>query len=131
MKKINVLIIMFVVLVAFSAHAQKNEEKVAIKSSIVCFMCKRTIEYDLTFEKGVKTVNVDIEKKLVEVFFNPKKTSLEAIKKRLSKIGYSADEVKADAAAYEDLPNCCKAGDCEDCEIQHRSKEGDSGKDGN
>ncbi len=105
--------------VSFSVSAQKNEKKVAFKSSVVCFMCKRTIEYDLTFEKGVKSVNVDLEKKLVEVLYNTKKTNPEELKKRLTQIGYSADELVADPKAYENLPGCCKIGD----EVPHKNFE--------
>jgi len=96
-------------IMGFMANAQsKKEEKAQIKSSVVCVMCQRTIEYDLTFEKGVKSVSVDLDKKLIEIFYNPKKTNLETLRKRISMIGYDADSVKKDKIAYSKLPNCCQ-----------------------
>ena len=41
---------------------------------------------------------------------NTDKTSPEEIKEAISKLGYDADEVKADSAAYNKLPSCCKVG---------------------
>ena len=43
------------------------------------------------------------------IYYNSKKTTLQAIKKGISKLGYDADEVKADPKAYESLDGCCKA----------------------
>jgi hypothetical protein len=43
------------------------------------------------------------------IYYNSKKTTLQAIKEGISKLGYDADEVKADTEAYESLDGCCKA----------------------
>jgi hypothetical protein len=43
------------------------------------------------------------------VYYNAKKTTLQTIKEGISKLGYDADEVKADPKAYENLDGCCKA----------------------
>lgn len=92
----------------------KEGHKVEIKTSAVCDMCKEAIEYDLTFEKGVKTVVLDVDSKIATVVFNPKKTSADAIRKRICKVGYNADGLKRDPEAYKKLPLCCKDGAHED-----------------
>jgi hypothetical protein len=43
------------------------------------------------------------------IYYNSKKTTLQTIKEGISKLGYDADEVKADPKAYESLDGCCKA----------------------
>ncbi len=44
----------------------------------------------------------------IKVTYNSKKTDLQKIRLAISKLGYDADEVKADAVAYESLDGCCK-----------------------
>ena len=44
----------------------------------------------------------------ITVFYNGKKTSLEEMKVAITKMGYDADNLKADPAAYENLDGCCK-----------------------
>ena len=51
---------------------------------------------------------LDVDNMTITVFYNSKKTDLQTIKTGISKMGYDADEVKADVAAYENLDNCCK-----------------------
>ena len=105
--------ILFAVLIIFSGkmYAQEKKSKtetVEIKSSVVCGMCEERVKQDLAFEKGVKSVEVNLETKMITVEFNPKKTNKEKIKKAITKIGYDADEMLAEDKAYEKLPACCK-----------------------
>lgn len=84
--------------------------KVDINTSAVCSMCKEAIEYDLAFEKGVKSATLDVPSKVVTVVYNPKKTDADKIRKRITKVGYHADNFERDSVAYEKLPFCCKDG---------------------
>ncbi|WP_169628275.1 hypothetical protein [Flavobacterium filum] len=59
--------------------------------------------------KGVKAYQLDDENMTFTIFYNEKKTDLQTIKVAISKLGYDADEVKADPEAYESLDDCCKA----------------------
>lgn len=91
--------------------AQDNKsEKAEILTSAICEMCKETIEYELTFTKGIKFVELDTDSKIVTVEFNPKKISVEDIRKSISGVGYNADSVKRDPKAYANLPFCCRDG---------------------
>lgn len=87
---------------------QKKSDTVVIQSSVVCGMCKERIEGTLAFEKGIKSSSVDIEAKSITVVYNPSRTGVPAIRKIISKLGYDADTVAADPAAYAKLPACCK-----------------------
>ena len=101
----------FAILMSSVAFAQeKKTEKAEILTSAICEMCKETIEYELTFTKGIKFVELDVNSKIVTVEFNPKKISLEDIRKGISGVGYNADSVKRDPTAYANLPFCCRDG---------------------
>lgn len=106
----NLLVVVFILLIgAFASKAQaQSTQKVSIKTSAVCGMCKNTIEKDLAFEKGVKQAELDVKTQMLTVTYNPKKTTPEKIKKAVSKVGYDADEVAADLKAYDKLDECCK-----------------------
>jgi periplasmic mercuric ion binding protein len=90
------------------AQAAAKSSDLKMKSSVVCGQCKDRVEAGLAYEKGVKEVTVDLEKKEVTVKYNPGKTSPAEIRTALSKLGYDADDVKADPKAYQKLPACCK-----------------------
>jgi copper chaperone CopZ len=106
------LVLMSLVMInpATAQEKKKNSEEIKIQTSAVCGMCKDRIEHDLAFEKGVKSVVLDSDTKIVTVGYNPDKTNPDKIRLALSKIGYDADNVKADPEAYAKLPPCCKKG---------------------
>jgi len=109
--KIKSLILILAILFAGAASAQsKKAEVIKIKTSAECEMCKKKLETELAFEKGIKFCKVDLDSKVASITYSPDKTSPEKIKNAISKIGYDADEVKADSVAYEQLPECCKKG---------------------
>jgi mercuric ion binding protein len=85
-----------------------GNETIKIKTSAVCEMCKETMEKAMAYEKGVKEANLDVDSKILTVTFDPKKTSAEKIKTAVTKTGYDADEMKAEARAYDNLHACCK-----------------------
>lgn len=104
--------ILVLVIVSATAFAQKATtlEKISIKTSAQCDMCKQTIEKAMAYEKGVKTFNLDVETAILTVEYVSKKTSPEKIREAVSKVGYDADEIPADVKAYDNLPDCCKKG---------------------
>lgn len=91
-----------------SVEPASEIEKVEIASTVVCDMCRETIEKGLARERGVKGVAVDLDTRVVSVSFDPAKTNTKKIRKAISQLGYGADEVLADKLAYENLPACCK-----------------------
>lgn len=85
---------------------------VKIHTSAVCETCKETIEKDLSFEKGVKSADLNVETKDLTVIYDPAKTTPDKIRRRVSRIGYDADDVKRDPKAFNRLPDCCKQKEC-------------------
>lgn len=91
-----------------SLSSKNNIQTIRIKTSAVCDMCKETLEKAMAYEKGVKESNLDVESKILTVKYDAKKTSADKIKKAITLAGYDADELMADAKAYERLNACCK-----------------------
>ncbi len=106
MKKLSLSL--FIALLAFSVQAQVKT--VEIKTSAICEMCKERLEKDLTFEKGVKSVNLDLDTKVLNIAYQEGKTNPDILRKRVTKVGYHADSLKRDPKAYEKLDDCCKDG---------------------
>lgn len=110
-KILSSLLLLAVMLTSYTAFSQdKKNETIKIKTSAVCDMCKDKIEQGLAFEKGIKSATLDEKTKICTVTYNPNKTTPDVIRKTISKLGYDADDVPADKAAYAKLPDCCKKG---------------------
>ncbi len=112
-KALLALIFLFSISISGIAQETKKEQKkdseeIKIKTSAMCNMCKTKIEHDLGMEKGIKSVSLDLDTKIVTVGYDPKKTNPDQIRKDISMIGYDADNVPADKKAFDKLPPCCK-----------------------
>ena len=99
-------------LIGASATAQKNNDTLNVKSTAICDMCEKTIETELIYEKGVQKVAVNLDDATVQVVYDSKKTTPEKIRTAISKLGYMADGIAADEAAWNKLPACCKTEGC-------------------
>ena len=117
MKIFRQFLIMFLLLVcAGSAFSQKQKtvETAIIKTNIYCDHCAKCetcgekFQKVLLREKGIQMVTVDEKEMTIEVVYNTKKTDLTKVRTAIAKLGYDADDIKADVAAYEGLDNCCK-----------------------
>lgn len=112
--KFKLLFVAMVLLYATSNAGILMEEetaktaKLTIKTSAVCKQCKDRIEKNMAFEKGVRSAVLDLKTNELTVEYRTSKTNPEKLKTAVTKIGYDADEMEADAKAYEKLPACCK-----------------------
>ena len=92
----------------FSQTAETGKNYVDIKTSAQCGSCKSAIEKAVNNVDGVKSAELDLETKIVTVKYDVEKTNVDALKSAIVNIGYDADDVAADAKAYENLHSCCK-----------------------
>jgi len=94
----------------FMVYAQKaTEETITIKSVIACQKCVDRIQKDLPYlAKGIKTVKADVATNEIVVTYKTDKTTPDAIRKAITTIGYDADNMKADEAAFKKLPEHCR-----------------------
>lgn len=111
--KTMLVLMLFSISTSVSAQ-QKTVQKAIIKTTISCDHCKACetcgglLEKTLLKTKGIQMITLNEKEATIEVIYNSKKTDLPAIRTAISKLGYDADEVKADAAGYEKLDGCCK-----------------------
>lgn len=85
-----------------------NTATAQFKTSAVCDMCKARLEKSLAYEKGVQSAVLDVPSKVLTVNYRVDKTTPAALRAAVQKTGYDADELAADARAYNRLPDCCK-----------------------
>ena len=108
MRKIQHITMFTLVFLFFALHGKAQTDTVYITTSSLCSTCKKAIEHNLSFEKGVKSAIVDIDTKILTVVYDQKKTNPEKIRIAVTKTGYDADSLKADPKAFNKLPECCK-----------------------
>ncbi len=115
----NISKIFFVCLLFFAAsnvnaQKQKTVQTAVIKTFITCDHCKQCetcgglLEKALIKNTRIQMITLDEAKATITVVYNSKKTNLSAIKAAISKLGYDADDIKADVDGYEKLDGCCK-----------------------
>ena len=123
MKKLAILII--AALIGFSATAQNAKvttapssnsktatttgiQKVVIQTNGVCSKCEALFKENVPFFKGMKDYAYDPKTAKMTISYDSKKTNPDLIRQQISKLGYNADNVKADPAARAKLPACCQ-----------------------
>lgn len=103
MKKIVAFILAVVLGLAVTgsveARAAKPSKKaevkeIVIKSSLHCEKCVKKVEENISFEKGVKALKVDLDSNTITVSFDAAKTSGETLVNAVRKLGYSAEIMK-------------------------------------
>jgi copper chaperone CopZ len=92
-----------IVALGIGAHAQDKKEtkketvEITFSVNMHCDHCKKKIESNLPFEKGVKDLKVNLEDKQVCINYDAKKTDKEKLQKAIEKLGYTATEIQPEA----------------------------------
>lgn len=73
--------------------SKKKLKTVTFAVSMHCENCTKKIRENVGFEKGVKDMNISLDKKTVTVTFDPAKTDVSKLKAAIEKLGYKAEEV--------------------------------------
>ena len=74
----------------WGAQAQKKAVKtVTFNVGMHCQNCVKKVKENISFEKGVKALEVNLEKKTVTITYDPAKTNEAALKKAVEKLGYT------------------------------------------
>jgi copper chaperone CopZ len=88
-----IVLLMAIMLTVLPTNAQKaksNKETVTFNVSMDCHSCQQKIEKNISFEKGVKALNVSLQKQTVQVTYDIRKTNIEKLQEAFKKIGYEA-----------------------------------------
>lgn len=106
-------------------QAPTTIQKVVIQTNGVCSKCEALFKEKVPFFKGVKDYTYDSKTSKMTIAYDPKKTNPDLLRQQISKLGYNADNVKADPAARAKLPACCqvekKPGQTGCCDHNHGS----------
>lgn len=90
-----------------SQAAIKNAVTENVKVSGSCALCETRIE-SAAFEKNVSEASWNKETKIASVTYDSKKTSLDAILKKIALAGFDNQSYLAPDKAYEELEACCR-----------------------
>ncbi len=83
---------------------KKEKAEVTFLVSMTCEKCQKRIEENLSFEKGVTRLDVNLPKKTVTVEYRKDKTSEKKLKSAISKLGYTATVLpEQDKKAKQDV----------------------------
>jgi copper chaperone CopZ len=115
MKYFTIFLFSFFTATTVANAASADTLKIKIQTNCdhckTCETCWGRIEQNMIFTKGVKYLDYDEQAMVITVGFNAKKVTPDKLREVVSKTGFDADNVKADAAAQEKLDECCKRRD--------------------
>lgn len=104
----SLLMMAFVTLFSAASFAQiKNSKTANLKVYGNCDMCKAKIEKAGTL-KGISKTTWDEKTDMATITYDSKKTTSDAVLKKIALAGYDSDNFLAPDAAYNSLPGCCK-----------------------
>jgi len=78
-----------------------------LKVSGNCDMCKTRIEKAAKLD-GVSKAEWDTKSKILSVTYNPVKTNIDQVGKKVAAAGHDNEKAKATDKVYSALPGCCK-----------------------
>lgn len=106
MKIIQILFI--AILSAFAVnHAQaQTKETTTVTINGNCGMCKKTIE--TAANQNTAKLNWDSATQKATLTYNPRKTNVNEVLKRVADAGYDNEKFKATDAVYNNLHGCCQ-----------------------
>ena len=95
MKKLAIFVCALA-LVAFSTSSKPKTVKrtVVYGSTVECKNCQKKVMENISFEKGVKDVSVDLSKQTVKIVFDESKTDTTTLAKAIRKLGFGANVIK-------------------------------------
>ncbi len=99
MKNLVYVVSFLLMLLTLSTQAQKKDliKKVTFEVNLTCHNCEKLMMKNLPYEKGVKDVKVDLEKKEITLLFRDDKNSVAQLQKAIEDLDYTA-KVKEEPA---------------------------------
>ncbi|MDR1335692.1 MAG: heavy-metal-associated domain-containing protein [Tannerella sp.] len=80
------------------AEKKKKTAEVTFVVNMFCDNCKAKIERHLSWEKGVKDLSVNLNRKQVYIRYDPSKTSEAALQKVIESLEYTCEKVPDETA---------------------------------
>ena len=73
---------------------KKKTEEVVFLTNMHCENCKKRIEKNISWEKGVKDLRIDLDDKKVTILYNPAKTNQKNLQAAIEKLGYTCEVIE-------------------------------------
>src|SRR3954469_19695075 len=106
MKSIKYILIPFFIFIAVTSFAQ-IDTTVTFKVFGVCTaQCKPRIE-SAAKGKGIQSAFWNVDTKMLTLVYDPSKTTLDKVQKRILDAGHDVENKKAKEVIYKSLPPCC------------------------
>lgn len=109
MKHLTITLLAVLLWMPVNVHSEtdkkaKKTETVVFIVNMDCQGCVDGLTKELTYTKGVKDLNISLEKKTVEIEYRTNKTTPDLLKKRITKLGYvvKLEGDKADTPGEKD-----------------------------
>jgi Copper chaperone len=77
-------------------NQKKKTEEVVFLTNIHCDNCKKKIEKNISWEKGVKDLRVDLDDKKITILYDPAKNNQEKLQAAVVKLGYTCEVANSD-----------------------------------
>ncbi|MBC8005356.1 MAG: cation transporter, partial [Verrucomicrobia bacterium] len=112
MKTVKIMLVAFLAIALnVNSDAQGVQSKTTNKTETMkvsgkCNMCKATIEKAAKVE-GVSKAEWDTKTKTLALTYDPSKTTVDQVGKKVAASGYDNEKAKADDKAYNALHSCC------------------------
>ena len=102
------IIVIITILISATTFAQNKNAKASIEVDGVCMMCKDRIEKACIKTKGVKAASWDVNTHELKLFYDERKTNLEAIQANIAAVGHDTQDIIATDEVYNAIDTCCK-----------------------
>lgn len=84
------LMIFSITAIAQDGKKTNGKESVLFDVTMHCENCKKKIEKNIPYEKGVTDLKVNLDEKTVWIEYKKDKTNIEKLQKAIEKLGYEA-----------------------------------------
>ena len=114
MNKLKILAAALLIAVVAVSCSESGGKSVTLATEIycdhcqTCETCKPKVEKALTATEGVKSADMDVEKKSITVKYDESKIDEQKIKQVIALQGFPAGDMPADPTAYDNQDDCCK-----------------------
>ena len=105
MNTIKILLLTVSTLVASTVFAQEKTDSVKVYG--IGGMSENRIEKAAKIE-GVVKADWNVDTKMLTLVYESQKVALDDVQKKVAGAGHDTEKFSADAAIYNDLPECCK-----------------------
>lgn len=81
---------MLAIVPVFTQKSNPNKATIVFNVAMDCHSCQQKIEKNMAFEKGVKALDVSLQKQTVQVTYDTRRTTVEKLQEAIKKLGYEA-----------------------------------------